>query len=250
MKVLFRGQVPKDLDYPEAIEDAVEIDPKAGRIAISDGASESFDSSSFAEKLVFAYNQNPKVDINWLSEVVQKYNASYEPSSLSWSKQAAFERGSFATLLAVEECHGRSTVDVLSVGDSIAVLLDGSKKIYSFPYNEPEEFEKRPELFCTKLNLNEFICQNDFNRLHLKVWELKELEHPRILCMTDAIGEWALRMALKGMPQWEILISIRDNAELTKLVVEERSQNRMRVDDVTLVNAVLGGVITDELPLA
>jgi hypothetical protein len=53
--------------------------------------------------------------------------------------------------------------------------------------------------------------------------------------MTDALGEWALRMGEEDGPSWTILLGIETQAELEALVAEERGARNMRVDDVTLV---------------
>lgn len=250
MKVVFCGQVPKDSNYPEATEDAVEIFMAAGRLAISDGASESFDSKTWAKLLVGRFVGSPERPPGWLSEVVGQYNACHDRSTLSWSKHAAFERGSFATLLGVEAFPSRSEIDILAVGDSLAVLLSGSEMIDSFPYKDALQFQQRPELFCTSPLHNGFIDEPDFISRHHKTWNYKQLDHPVLLCMTDALAEWALRSEQEGSPQWAKLLSLTDESQLESIVLSEREQKRMRVDDVTLVSIAFDGVMPDELPHA
>ena len=241
MRVVFCGQVPKDPNYPEATEDAVAIDQDAARLAISDGASESFDSKTWAQLLVGAFARSPGLNPNWLSAVIRQYSTRHDLATLSWSKHAAFQRGSFATLLGVEVCPDHSAVDVLSIGDSLAVLLSSSEIIDSFPYKDAQQFQQRPELVCTNPYHNGFVAEPDFFSRHHKNWDLKKIEHSSVLCMTDALGEWALRMAQEGSPQWETLLSITDNEQLQSIVRIEREHRRMRVDDVTLVSIAFDG---------
>lgn len=250
MRVIFCGQVPKDPSYPDENEDAYEIVSSVDRVAISDGASESFDSKTWAKLLVDSFAKSPEINPGWLSEVVRQYNEYYDLKKLSWSKHAAFERGSFATLLGVETFSEHSSLEVLSVGDSLAVLLSGSKMIDSFPYREAQQFKNRPELFCTNSSHNGFIFEADFFSRHQKTWDLKKLDDPVLLCMTDALGEWALKMAENGSPQWEALMSIEDVSQLQVIVSAEREHRRMRVDDVTLVSIGFDRVAPDELPNA
>lgn len=66
--------------------------------------------------------------------------------------------------------------------------------------------------------------------------------------MTDALGEWALKMAQEGDPQWATLQSITEEAQLQSIVRTERQNKRMRVDDVTLVSIAFDGVSPHELP--
>lgn len=241
MKVLFSGQIPKDVNYPEAMEDAVKIATDAHRIAVSDGASESFDSKIWAQLLVDLFSQSSRFDWEGLVTAVQLYDKQFNPSELSWSKQAAFERGSFATLLGVEINPAGSQVSILSVGDSLAILLSGDDSVQSFPYMDSQQFQQRPELLCTKSAHNSFVESSDFDSSHSMIWDLQALTAPVLLCMTDALGEWALKMKEDGLPQWAILLSLEKIEDLERLVLTEREARRMRIDDVTLVSIALNG---------
>ncbi|MBN6741970.1 hypothetical protein JKG47_15790 [Acidithiobacillus sp. MC6.1] len=245
MRIVFCGQVPKDPNYPEATEDAVEIAQDVGRLAISDGASESFDSKTLARLIVEGFVRYPELTSEWLSGIQRQYGECYDLSELSWSKHAAFERGSFATLLGLKI--SPTKVDVLSVGDSLAVLLSDTKMIDSFPYGDPQQFQQRPDLFCTNPSLNGFIEEPDFFPRHQKTWCLDGLERPVVLCMTDALGEWAFRMAQEDKPQWANLLSIADEEQLRYIVYAERQHRRMRVDDVTLVSIAFDEVTHSDL---
>lgn len=235
MKVLFSGQVPKDQSFPDANEDAIELAIDHGRVAVSDGASESFDSKSWARLLVKQFVSQPELKTNWLTEAVADYLIQFNQVQMSWSKQASFERGSFATLLGIEHFIEHGTVDVLGVGDSIAVLLDEDDFVDSFPYVRAEEFQQRPELFCTNATHNSFFSSSDFFSRHHKTWSIKERTAPIVLCMTDALGEWALRNAQEGHSMWQTIVGIKNLSDLQKLVLEERQMRRMRIDDTTLV---------------
>jgi hypothetical protein len=235
MRVLFAGQVAKDPCYPEANEDSIECSPENSRFALSDGASESFDSKSWARMLVRQFVLKPELNKEWLAELIAEYASQFDRETMTWSKQAAFERGSFATLLGVEVFPDQGTVDILSIGDSLAVLLEGTEFIDSYPYSRAEEFQQRPQLFCTDPIHNSFLSSSDFYSSHFKQWTLSERQSPTVLCMTDALAEWALRNAEKGEPSWEMLKSINDISQLEELVLTEREKKNMRVDDVSLV---------------
>jgi hypothetical protein len=248
MKVLFAGQVPKDLSFPEDIEDVYKMATDLGRVAVSDGAGESYDSKTWAKLLTDKFVHHPELSENWLTEAVEDYLAKSDYSHLSWSKQAAFERGSFATLLCIEEFVELGTVDVLGVGDTVAILLDDNHFVDSFPYVCAEEFQQRPELFSTKAIHNSFIASPDFFSRHLKVWPITGRKAPIVLCMTDGLGEWALRSAQQGQPMWQILAEIKESSVLEKLVLQERKAKNMRIDDVTLVKLSFETGVKDELP--
>lgn len=234
MKIIFTGQVPKDSSFPDAIEDALLIGDR-GIIAVSDGASESFDSKTWAHLLTTKFVHLPALSPKWLADAISDYFDRFDLSQMSWSKQSAFERGSFASLLGIEQNAEDDTVDVLAVGDSIAVLLDGDVFITSFPYKHAEEFQQRPELFCTNASFNGFFSSPDFFSRHSKTWSLKRRTSPVILCMTDALGEWALRNEQEGHPVWQEMTGLERVSELEALVLRERQTRNMRIDDVTLV---------------
>lgn len=248
MKVLFTGQVPKEPDFPDDIEDAIAQAADDSRIVISDGASESYDSKTWARLLTARFRNHPELSQSWLTEAIVSYTARFDYANLSWSKQAAFARGSFATLLATIKSEESDAVNIFSVGDSLAVFLDNGELLESFPYIRAEEFQQRPELLCTNIASNAFLFSSDFAETHHKIWLLQDKSNPVILCMTDALGEWALRHQEEGDPRWLQLAQIRDAAELESLVLQERESKSLRVDDVTLVNISLIGCTKDELP--
>lgn len=235
MRVIFSGQVPKDFRFPESIEDSFQVDEGTSRIALSDGASESFDSKTWAYLLVKSFVKNPSVNIDWLAETVGNYKAKHDPASLSWSKQAAFERGSYATLIGVEFFKSHCCIDIIGIGDSLAVLLSGHDFVDSFPYQTANEFKQRPTLLCTNAQENDFVGDSDFYSTHSKTWSIGSVPSVILLCMTDALAEWSLMMAEEGKPPWEGLLAIKRESELQMLVESERQKRLMRTDDVTLI---------------
>ena len=247
MRVLFSGQVPKDPLYPEAIEDSYEFLISDGRIALSDGASESFDSKTWARIVTSQFVNNPAIKASWLDECIRRYADQFDVQSLSWSKQASFNRGSYATLLGVEIFTEKQTMDVIAVGDSICAVLENEMLMTTFPYDQHEQFQQRPEIFSTLSANNIFVSESDFYSKHFRTFPVRSNCRTALLCMTDALGEWALRGQAEGEPRWSLLLSITDTSELEELVTSERAARRMRIDDVTLLHIDPLGGETDEL---
>ena len=125
MRLLFQGTVPKVLDYPGDNEDAAAVDEDRGRIALSDGASESYDSKTWSNLLVKHFVRDPRVGPGWLRRSVAEFADRVNRDELSWSKQASFDRGSFATLLGIRWDPSNAVVDCWCIGDSLVALLDG-----------------------------------------------------------------------------------------------------------------------------
>lgn len=236
MRLLFSGTVPKVLDYPGDNEDATAIDEVRGRIAVSDGASESYDSKTWSNLLVRQFVQDTRVGPAWVRRAVDAFGQRVNRDELSWSKQASFDRGSFATLLGVRWDPSSAVVDIWCIGDSLIVLLDGTRQVACRPYTEAAEFSQRPQLLSTNRALNGFSAKSDFRRRLHHQWQVDQLHAPVLLCMTDGLGEWALREAQTGRPVWAELTAIDSAPDLERLVVEERARHNMRVDDVTLLH--------------
>lgn len=247
MRVVFSGQVPKDLSYAEGIEDSYDIRAAEGRVALSDGASESFDSRTWARIITSEFVDSPEMGALWLEKCVQQYAEQYDVQALSWSKQASFNRGSYATLLGVECFADQKTIGALAIGDSICAILENENLAATFPYDRHEQFQQRPEILSTLSSNNAFVSAPDFYTKHFKTFPISTDSKTTILCMTDALGEWALRGQADGEPRWSLLMSLTNLSELEELVLRERSAKRMRVDDITLLHIDPLGGETDEL---
>jgi Protein phosphatase 2C len=224
----FTATVARDPGTPEQNEDICLFDEPAGVLAVSDGAGESFDPRRWACILAKSYLLRPDPALTWLGEAVAEYNSGYEREHMSWSAQAAFDRGSFATLLGMHR-HG-GEVEVLAIGDSLAVLVDRDQFVESFPYRQSSEFARRPSLLGTSIGSNCFLSQRDTSQI-LTRWNLVGLFSPVIMCMTDALGAWVLERPEERCAQ---LLEIRDTAGFQALVIDERGAGRLRTDDTTL----------------
>ena len=235
MKLEFLGTVPKDPGYPEANEDKFAFSEDGRRLALCDGASESFNSKLWADLLARKFIADPKVNPEWVASAFAEYSATHDFPSMSWSKQAAFERGSFATLIGVEEFEEHQAVEILAIGDSITMLVDCGKLICAWPFDNPEKFNERPTLLATLLAHNDFVGGSTFWTLHGNTFYLEKLTQPKLLCMTDALGEWALEQAQAEDSGFNELLSLQTEEQLAELVVRERAAKLMHIDDSTLL---------------
>ncbi len=231
----FFGSIPKLPGDADRNEDAFMWSPQRSALALSDGASESFDSGLWARILVRLFVLNPVVSMARVDMAIVAYTRRHDPQSLSWSRRAAFDRGSFATLLGVAVSPELDQAHVLAIGDSLALLLDGTRLVASFPYTDPDDFQRQPTLLSTQRGHNTFLKRPDHAGASTAVWCLDRLEQPRIVCMTDAIAEWFLRRAQADPWAGEILLGISDLAGLEALVTREREAGRMKVDDSTVL---------------
>jgi hypothetical protein len=208
---------------------------RKGVYALSDGASVSFDSASWARILVRRYARDPEFSRAWLAAAIAEFRKLYDRDTLPWMQQASFDRGSFASLLGVRVIDQGQLIQVFSIGDSIAVLCDGDRIKATFPIAKASEFTRSPQLLCTNPVQNVFLDKVDINYDLVADWSFRDLERPALLCMTDALGHWLLSHRDHNPSPVSILRKVRTPAAFARFVKDERAAGRMKRDDTTLL---------------
>lgn len=241
-RILFDGTVAKHLDAPDDNEDAYRIAQDRGRVVLSDGASESFDASSWANLVVDQFLGSDPSD-EQLGLCIQAYGLLHDPQTLSWSKAAAYERGSFATLVIAQNDHDRKTVTVTTLGDSLVAWCNEDGEIETVPYVCADQFTEKPTLLATRSALNAEVAIGDQGPWSQREWSYDQQEACLLLCMTDALGAWLLHRQEQGYSDaFERLSGIRDQQAFLELVEEERASGAMRRDDTTLIIVTLNSL--------
>jgi hypothetical protein len=222
-----RFTVPKAADIPNEDRYAWEGDT----FALSDGASISYDSALWAQIVCKHYVQSPHVTPDWLDACIMEFNTYHDRATMPWHKEAAFDRGSFASLLGVRLTDTAIHID--AIGDSLAVWCDGNVRRDSFSYREVEQFDQAPMLLCTDPVKNPIFVDGVLAGEWMHVWPLEQLQSPRLLCMTDALGQWLL--SREGNDSTEMLFSLETPEAFAKFVLDEREAGRLKRDDTTLL---------------
>lgn len=236
MKTLFAGSVAKYTDRIGDNEDIFVVAEDGSSIVVCDGASESYDAKTWAALVAQRFSGEPLSHGN-LAACVGDYVASVNPDDLSWSRQMAFARGSFSTLIRVEAIKD-DVLSILTIGDSLVVLTDGVTIGHMQPYESSAQFDERPLLLSTLAPHNEAFTDEALAALTQHV--TYPLDQPSfVLCMTDALGAWLLSRTEAGdASALEDLLSVRSYEELAQLVERERAAHTMRRDDSTLIIAM------------
>jgi hypothetical protein len=206
-----------------------------GIYALSDGASVSFDSASWARILVRRYARKPEFTREWLSAATAEFRKLYDRDSLPWMQQASFDKGSFASLLGVRVVDQGRLIQVLSIGDSLAVLCDGDCIKATFPFSAASAFNRSPQLLCTNPAENVFLNGGDVGRNLVADWTFRGLKQPALLCMTDALGHWLLSHRDRNPSPISVLRKVKTPKAFAHFVQEERAMGRMKRDDTTLI---------------
>jgi hypothetical protein len=243
----FAGSVPKDSAFPESNEDKLNISQHDRLYVMSDGASESFNSALWAEVLVESVCFDPPRTRfgQWLKRAISRYEENSDLTNLSWSQQAAFERGSFASLLVVELL--RKRISITAIGDTTALLIENGEITKSFPYKDSVEFQQRPHLLSTFVNrhktpffrqvLRSLVNQEWYfsETVCNAYWQYPAAADSFVICVTDALGEWLLRRDNKSQGRIAAVLAVRTQEELAQLVTAARAEDGMRKDDSSLI---------------
>lgn len=230
LRVLRVFSAPKREDAPN--EDRWCISADGASCAVSDGASISFDSGPWAEVLCRKFIESSDVTPEWIEAAVSEYQTPYDRDSMSWSHQAAFDRGSFATLLGVVCSPDGKAARIFALGDTLLAFIDKSQVVRTIPYVQPDEFDKAPTLLSTNRAENRPLDQEAIGHAWYDI-ELASHEIPTLLLMTDAIGRWLLEDP--SPDRVAMLFNLQDDRSFGEFLARERSEHRLKRDDSTLV---------------
>lgn len=234
LHILFKAKVPKDPGNYKTSEDRYRFNSKKSVFALSDGASQSYDSRLWAALLCQKACTYPEITPKIIQEAINEYRAKHPIEKLSWSQALAFERGSFATLLTVRKTENKYTF--CGIGDSVVLICDDNKKeLRQFPLTKSQQFDANPELLSTKEKDNAFLTKETFAEKHYFSYPIESNKKISILLMTDALGQWCWRAIEEKNDRWRCLLDMEDRQEFRKLILECRSRGEIKVDDTTLI---------------
>jgi hypothetical protein len=230
LRVLRMFSIPKGGDTCN--EDRAYVSDDGSICAVSDGASVSFDSGPWAEILSRKFVANQDISKPWIEAAIQEYRSAYDRDAMTWAYQAAFDRGSFATLLGVVCGSDGKGVRAFALGDTLLAFVDDGKVVRTLPYVQPDEFDKSPTLISTNC-LENGSLDEEFLSDAWHVLTIASHDAPTLLLMTDAVGRWLLEKPESERARQ--LLDIPDLAAFTNFVDRERTEGRMKRDDSTLI---------------
>lgn len=229
-------------------EDAYAVDPNGRRVAISDGASDSFESRSWAQLLSDAFVQappelTPEAFSTWLKGLARAWNASIDWSELAWyAEQKAREVGGLATFLGLcidEETNGSQNGSnkkwrAIAVGDACMIQVRGNKVLEKFPVSDAESFGDTPALVSTILHHQEQLVEAGLS-IKKGSCEIGDL----FILATDALAEWLYRVISyegeeRHLPTWDQIVKLI-SFDFSTLVCLLRATGALHNDDSTLV---------------
>lgn len=240
MKVIAYQTVPKNhLEDPKANDDVFLYSDHRGncrRVIMADGATSSFAGGRFAMSLARAYLSCRGVD--WKSKIAAArdlFTRQIKREALSWSQKINYDRGSFSTLLSLEE--KPKGILATAVGDTCCFTID--KKTYlpiqSFPIESPGGFCLHPSLVGSREE--DGVMFSPIYRK--KYWSGKlityrDLANAWILCATDAIARYILENREDANLMQALIGSLNGRERFCRFVDDARRTGCLDVDDTTV----------------
>lgn len=241
MELVRLVSLPKEPDYPQANEDAFVFDATGRAAAMSDGASESFDSKTWARLICESYirwaasapNQ-PGTDADVgqiLSGARALFRADIAQRQLSWSQMAAMARGNFASLVGVRDLGDE--IECLAIGDSVVIWARPDGQLRTHVLTKAEEFARNPVLLSSDPRGDVVVFERERSRWSWLRMKKSELVGGYLVLATDAIGLYLLRENQPG--RWASIQALfqKSDEELRFWLSKERFARTIRKDDTS-----------------
>ncbi|MCU1266463.1 MAG: hypothetical protein JWM21_2781 [Acidobacteria bacterium] len=233
--------LPKSGHQLSECEDAIGINLPAGRFAVADGATEAFDSQSWAQLLAHDWVLQGPVDQTidefraWLARVGQSLHDSWSGLRLSWYAEEKAATGSFAAFVGVQfeklegAAHGWRAI---AVGDSCLVQCRHNKIVSALPLSRYQDFNATPPLMPSHPSMQAAALEK-------VVIAAGTIEHGDVLLLfSDAVAAWYLMMAEKDEQarlRFDLLLKTRQESELQLLFEKDRLNGRIKDDDIAVI---------------
>jgi hypothetical protein len=232
--------LPKSGHQLSECEDAIGINLPARRFAIADGATEAFDSQSWARLLAHDWVLTGPADQTleefraWVTRQGQSLHDSWNGLRLSWYSEEKARTGSFAAFVGLEfEVAGAlPSWTAIALGDSCLVHCRKGAIVTALPLSQSESFNATPPLVPSLASMQQPAFE--------KIVEAHGVVEPGdvLLLLSDAVACWYLMLAEKDEParSWfdHLLKSIQDE-ELGLLFEMDRLSGRIKDDDIALI---------------
>jgi hypothetical protein len=227
-------------------EDAVAINETAGRFAIADGATEAFDSQSWARLLVKDWVSlapiEPTPDAFWsyVAGQARTLHDSWQGLRLSWYAEEKARTGSFAAFVGVQlDLEGPSpNWQAIALGDSCLIHCRDGEILTSLPIAKSEDFNTTPPLVPSQTSLQSFARDKMVNRAGVIE------EGDVLLLLSDAVAYWFLRpdeSTKQARSKFDLLLKTNRESELGELFSTERACGRIPDDDIAAIRIAVGG---------
>jgi hypothetical protein len=215
------------------------------RLAVADGATDSWCSGLWAGLLVDAATQgkaNAEYVVNHYDQLRQRWRRDAVPDDLDWVSEEKARGGAHAAIIALSvkpatEAGEPGVWSVWAVGDCCLFQLRGGQIVTSFPYSLPEQFTSSPILLGTATPADELMSL-------VSEFEGSWLPGDEFLLATDAMALWCMQRIDEGGRYDEAAFGavsrLLCRESFTHWVNAARERGELRNDDTTLVSLRTG----------
>ena len=235
--------LPKGGNLAEECDDVAAVRPAAGRYAIADGVSDSYDPRRWARLVVEDYVDNAwpfraAAILKRTEALARSWSVGVYWDGLPWYKAEKATLGAGCAFLGLEfksddspsqKSHAGRWASI-AVGDSCLFHLrqDALVRGKAFPILESKEFGLTPPLIST----DKGRTQRGLNRLAVRRGTYRPGD--TFLLATDALAEHLLRAWENGIRSWSMW-SQGTQSDFARYISDLRGANLIRNDDVTLL---------------
>ncbi len=210
------------------------VSPVGCKVAVSDGATEAYDSGRWAQMLTKKFVSKPPRCCNaderknayrfveWVKPLQQEWQSGVDFTKLPWFAVDKAARGSFSSLLGISINLQKKYWQAVAIGDTNLFLIRDDDRILSWPLTEVSQFGSSPILVGSNMAANRNIKT-------LKVTQGRLQSGDIFMIATDAVAVLALTLS------WKQIGNIASQDEFITFVGEMRKRKELKNDDTTLV---------------
>lgn len=225
----------KKAETYEDCQDYFAINKDKGRLAISDGMSQSIFPQWWAEELVRAYvyddwvpdqNDLDKLRENWLKWVHEFLESQKQSGKPTWMLENCLieKRGAGATFCGVR-LKNESEWEGYILGDSCLMNVDKNNRIVKIERTGEEIFNNNPDYFDSLIGGKGIV----------KIIHGTAEEGTKLLLVTDALAEFLHSKIGRESDYVHRLLQIENHNAFCSLIDEWRASEDLHNDDTTLV---------------
>lgn len=236
--------LPKRGSLPSECEDAIAINKARTVFAIADGATEAYDSRSWARLFIRSWIRiDPTAfeieDFEPLSlDLGRRLHRKWSRRNLPWYAEEKSQFGSFLAFLGLQFHLVDNSLQwrAIALGDCCLIHRNGTLVCDTFPLTRSEEFGSNPILLPS---------------IHSKL--RRALDHIRqmagtassghdFLLLSDAVASWFLKQREEGSDELQVFDKLTDSDDtdgLTDFFEGLRNQDKIKNDDVAVIRIVI-----------
>jgi hypothetical protein len=234
----------KEDSAPSECEDAIGLNAESWRYALADGATEGFDSRSWARLLVDGWTQANPAPLSaetfrpWVEEQGRRLHASWANRALPWYAEEKARRGSYAAFVGLQFEVGTDALhwQAIALGDSCLIQRRDGSICRALPISDESLFNSSPVLVPSLASLQE-------TALSRATVEGGTAQCGDVfLLLSDAGAAWYLKLSKERKAveaEFDASLAASDGGALLELFRRERQAKRIVNDDIAILRIAI-----------